>query len=152
MELLPKPLYRNLNRFWRRRQYRRLDKAARGRKKLAVAWFGGEPVRRKWKLRAPRRLRILQLIGRSPLKLWSKIKNGYINMMVNLAGNVGSLNTNNVFGAKRIPKSKPAHDRKSIVYSGDEVERRLIIEIYKALQIVSAHDHQHGDQEVVRAV
>ncbi|XP_030508968.2 uncharacterized protein LOC115723623 [Cannabis sativa] len=144
MELLPKPLYRNINRFWRRRKYRRLDDAARGRKKLAVARFGSEPVQRKWKLRAPKRLRILRLIGRSPLKLWSKIKSGYVNMMVSLAGNVGSLNTNNVFGAKRIPKSKPA--RNTIVYSGDEVERRLVIEIYKALQIISAHDHdQHGD-------
>ena len=145
MELLPKPFYRNLNRYWRRRRYRRLDETVRSRKKLQVIRFGGAPIRRNWKIRDPRRLRILRFIGTSPLKLWTKFKTAYINMMVNLAGSVGYLNTNNVFGGKRIPKSGPSND--STVYSGDEVERRLIIEIYKALQIISAHE----DQEV-RAV
>ncbi|PON77497.1 hypothetical protein PanWU01x14_026580 [Parasponia andersonii] len=147
MELLPKPLHRNLNRYWRRRQYRRLDETVRSRKKVQVTQFGGAPIRRNWKIRASRRLRILRLIGTSPLKLWKKFKTAYINMMVNLAGNVGYLNTNNVFGGKRIPKSRPESHK--IVYSSDEIERRLVIEIYKALQIVSAHDINH---EEVRAV
>lgn len=53
-----------------------------------------------------------------------------MNMMVSLAGNVGSLNTSNVFGGKRIPKERQVSH---VVYSTEEVENRLILEIYKAL-------------------
>lgn len=57
-----------------------------------------------------------------------------MNMMLNLAGNVGYLSTGNVFGEKRIPKARQA----PVVYSSEEVERRLIFEIYKALQSLQA--------------
>ena len=139
MELIPKPLHRNLNRYWRRRRYQRLDGAVNGRKKVQVTRFhGGPPPSRKWGVRATRRLRIMGLsLSQSPVKLWTKVKNAYINMMLSLAGNVGELNTNNVFGGKRIPKSRQI----PVVYSGGEIEDKLIFEIYKALQIVPPH-HQ----------
>lgn len=49
--------------------------------------------------------------------------------MVRLAGNVGSLNGNNVFGGKRIPKARQVAKG----YSGDAFEARLIYEISKVL-------------------
>ncbi|KAL5571316.1 hypothetical protein UlMin_020913 [Ulmus minor] len=136
MELLP--IKGNITRYWRRRKYQRLD-GSKGRKKAKIIRIGGAPTKR-WRvmLRTTRRLRI-KIGVLSPLKLWAKLKNAYINMMVNLAGTVGYLSTDNVFGAKRIPTSKSTDDK--IVYSGEEVERRLVLEIYKALQIISP-DHQ----------
>ncbi|XLS62181.1 hypothetical protein HN51_016409 [Arachis hypogaea] len=48
-----------------------------------------------------------------------------------LAGNIGSLNTQNnvVFGGKRIPKPRQF----SMRFSGDAFEARLIYEIFKTL-------------------
>ncbi|GMN28226.1 hypothetical protein TIFTF001_001968 [Ficus carica] len=133
-------LYRNLNRYWRRRGYRRLDGAAKGRKKIPVTRFhGGPPPSRTWRMRASRRLRIVGVsLWRSPVKLLTKIKHAYINMMLSLAGNVGYLNNDNVFGGKRIPKSRQV----PIAYSGSEIEQRLVLEIYKALQILPPPDHE----------
>ena len=53
-----------------------------------------------------------------------------MNMMVSLAGNVGYLNTSNIFGGKRVPKARQVSH---VVYSTEEVESRIILEIYKAL-------------------
>ncbi|EXC20537.1 hypothetical protein L484_027091 [Morus notabilis] len=136
MELIPKPFSRNLNRYWRRRRYERIDGARNGRKKIQVTRFHGAPPPSPKRLRATRRLRIIGLsLSQSPVKLWTKVKHAYINMMLSLAGNVGDLNTNNVFGGKRIPKSRQI----PVVYSGSEIEEKLIFEIYKALQMVPAH-------------
>ncbi|GMN28224.1 hypothetical protein TIFTF001_001967 [Ficus carica] len=133
-------LYRNLNRYRRRRGYRMLDGAANGRKKIPVTRFhGGPPPSRTWRMRASRRLQIIGVsLSRSPVKLMTKIKHAYINMMLSLAGNVGYLNTNNVFGGKRIPKSRQV----PIAYSGNEIEQRLVLEIYKALQVLPPRDHE----------
>lgn len=53
-----------------------------------------------------------------------------MDMMIHLAGNVGSLNTSKTFGGKRIPKARQVE---AVVYSSREVEERLVLEIYKAL-------------------
>uniref|UniRef100_A0A5B7A7E7 Uncharacterized protein n=1 Tax=Davidia involucrata TaxID=16924 RepID=A0A5B7A7E7_DAVIN len=114
-----------LKRYWRRRQYQRLDGAAKSRKNVKIIKIGGSPRRRFWKIKAIPKLR-LKIIA-SPLKLWTKFKNAYMNMMLNLAGNVGTLNTGNVFGGKRIPKARQVYS------TTDEFENRLLFEIYKAL-------------------
>lgn len=52
--------------------------------------------------------------------------------MNNWAGKVGYLNDANVFVGKMIPKAGQG-PAVNVVYSGDEVEKRLVLEIYKAL-------------------
>ncbi|XP_041002367.1 uncharacterized protein LOC121248076 [Juglans microcarpa x Juglans regia] len=129
MELIPKPIQGSLKRCWRRQRYQRLHDSKTSRKNLKITRLGDRGARRRgWRIRAIPKLR--WKIG-SPLKLWSMLKNTYINMMVNLAGNVGYLNTANVFGAKRIPKGRRQGPS---VYTVEEVENRLIFEIYKVLQ------------------
>jgi hypothetical protein len=88
--------------------------------------LGDSPAGRVWRIRAVPKLRLK--IG-SPLKLWTKLKNAYMNTMLSLAGNVGHLSNNNVFGGKRIPKARQV----PLAYSFEEIENRLIVEIYKAL-------------------
>ena len=105
---------------------------------MQVARFGGNiPPRRFWKIKAVPKLRLKKIIV-SPLKLLRKLKNSYLNLMFNLAGNVGSLNTDNVFGNKRIPKARDS----KVVYSSEEVENRLVSEIYKALVIMESNKSQ----------
>ncbi|XP_041007551.1 uncharacterized protein LOC121252134 [Juglans microcarpa x Juglans regia] len=129
MELIPKPIRGSLKRCWRRQQYQRLYGSKTNRRNMKVMRFGDSP-RRVWRIRsAIPKLR--WKIG-SPFKIWAKLKNAYINMMVNLAGNVGYLSTANVFGGKRIPKGRQG--TAAAVYSVEEVENRLIFEIYKVLQ------------------
>ncbi|KAF5457480.1 hypothetical protein F2P56_021580 [Juglans regia] len=129
MELIPKPIRGSLKRCWRRQQYQRLYGSKTNRRNMKVMRFGDSP-RRVWRIRsAIPKLR--WKIG-SPFKIWAKLKNAYINMMVNLAGNVGYLSTTNVFGGKRIPKGRQG--AAAAVYSVEEVENRLIFEIYKVLQ------------------
>ncbi|KAF3444312.1 hypothetical protein FNV43_RR14002 [Rhamnella rubrinervis] len=130
MELLPKKSYGNLKRIWRRRRYQRIEDETRIRKNVKVTRFGGGERKRYWKIKAVPKLRILRAVSSAPLKLFTKVKNAYMEMMLNLAGNVGQLNNNNAFGTKRIPRERKVD---AIVYSGSEVEERLVLEIYKAL-------------------
>ncbi|KAL0015366.1 hypothetical protein SO802_002435 [Lithocarpus litseifolius] len=99
MELIPKPVQGTLKRYWRRQRYQRLHGSKPVRKNVKITRFGGSPRRRVWRIRAVPKLRLKNF---TPLKLWTKIKNAYMNMMVSLAGNVGSLNTSNVFGGRRL--------------------------------------------------
>ncbi|WCJ25314.1 hypothetical protein M5689_007207 [Euphorbia peplus] len=131
MELLSSPITRTWRRYWRRKRYQRIDRGVRsGRRNMKVIRIGdhGSPARRVWKVKAAR-LRILK-IASSPLKLLSKIRNAYMNMMLNLAGNVGYLNNDNFFGNKRIPKARETSAR----ITNQEFEDRLVLEIYKALK------------------
>lgn len=137
MELLPKASYGNLKRYWRRRRYQRLEGTTQSRKNLKITKFGGTGPNRKWKIKALPKLRILRPF-RSPLKLLTKIKNSYMEMMINLAGNVGTLNTSTTFGGKRVPKARKSD---AIVYSSHQVEERLVLEIYKAL-VASRGGHE----------
>ena len=60
---------------------------------------------------------------KSPLKMLTNFKNGYMNSMLK------SLNTDNIFGGKQIPKApKVSKD-----YASDAFEVKLIYEISKAL-------------------
>ena len=55
-----------------------------------------------------------------------KLKNGYMNMMLNL----GSSSSAKGFGEKRIPK---AHQSSTATYTTTEFDNRLVFEIYKSL-------------------
>lgn len=125
MEVVSTPHHGSLKRYWRRRQYHRLDGATGNKKNVRVTRFGGK-ARRAWKIKAIPKLRLKIL---SPLKLWGKLKDAYINMMLSVAGNNGALNNPNTFGARRIPKARKV----PVVYSKDEFDGRLVYEIYKVL-------------------
>ncbi|KAG8384110.1 hypothetical protein BUALT_Bualt04G0083900 [Buddleja alternifolia] len=116
----------SLRRQWRsRRGYNRVSPS--NRRNLKVARFGSAGnSKRSWRLRLAPKLRLVRLA--SPLKLWYKFKNAYMNMMLKFATNSGSSNSGNIFGAKRIPK---ARDVPNMGYSRTEFENRLIFEIYK---------------------
>ncbi|KAI6691520.1 hypothetical protein NL676_028348 [Syzygium grande] len=131
MDLLAKPFEGSSKRYWRRRKYRRLD-GGHGRR-LQVGRLGGGGntggPRRSWKIKIARKLR-LRTIYYSPFKIFVRLRDTYVNMMVRLAGKVGSLNTDGFFGGKQAAKPR----RPRIVYSSEEVEARLVYEMYKALQ------------------
>ncbi|OIT03067.1 hypothetical protein A4A49_00253 [Nicotiana attenuata] len=121
MELIPKIFLRNLNKQWRRRKYHHLDGV--GRNNMKVTRFGGK--RAIWRIKAVPKLKLKMF---SPLKLWKKLKNAYINMMLNLSGNVSYLSSGNVFDGKRIPKARQVQ----VGYTNTEFENRLM-HIYKSL-------------------
>lgn len=97
------------------------DESNAERKNMKVVKFGGNS-KRGWKIRVAKKLKLKMSL--SPLKLWKKIKTGYVNMMLNL-GNGGS----SVFGEKRIPQARQLQ----ITYAPTEFENRLVLEIYKSL-------------------
>ncbi|KAK6151018.1 hypothetical protein DH2020_015950 [Rehmannia glutinosa] len=115
----------SLRRQWKRRGYNRLSPT--NRRNTKVARFGAANSKRSWRLRLAPKLRLIRLA--SPLKLWSRLKNAYVNMMLRFANNSGSSNSVNVFGVKRIPKARDA----KMAYSRTEFENRLIFEIYKSM-------------------
>ncbi|KAL8472635.1 hypothetical protein ACS0TY_029732 [Phlomoides rotata] len=122
MELIP--FAGSLSRQWRRRSgYNRLS--PKNRRSMKVAQFGAG--KRSWRLRLAPKLRLLRLA--SPVKLLYKLKSVYTNMMLKLATNIGTSNSNNVFGTKRIPKSRDA----KMEHSRTEFENRLVFEIYKSM-------------------
>ncbi|XAR51507.1 hypothetical protein NMG60_11006154 [Bertholletia excelsa] len=125
MDGLAYPFNGALKRRWRKRQYRRLDNSAPNRRKAKTSAFGGRP-RRFWRVKVVPKL---QLKIASPSKLWSKLKNAYINMMMSLAGNVSSLNNGDVFRGKRVAGAR----RISVTYTDKEFENRMIYEIFKSL-------------------
>jgi len=126
MELAPRSFYGSWKRYWRRKRYQRFDGAITARKNIKVTRFGGGP-RRVWKIKAVPRLRILKSIA-SPLKVMSKLKNAYINMMLSMAGNVDGTN---VFGNKRVPRRRQV--KATNCPSTEAFEKRLVYEIYKNL-------------------
>ncbi|KAL2329493.1 hypothetical protein Fmac_017074 [Flemingia macrophylla] len=129
--LFPKgTLYGGIKSYLRRRRYGRLHGGATtGRRKMMVVRLKSSP-RKYWKIRALPRLR---WVVRSPLKMLRKLKNAYMNFMLRVAGKVGAINVDNIFGEKRIPKAPLSKG-----YSGAEFEARLIFEISKTL--VAAHE------------
>ncbi|XP_010252982.1 PREDICTED: uncharacterized protein LOC104594383 [Nelumbo nucifera] len=125
MEIFSVPFYGSLKRYMRRRRYQRLDGTVTGRKNMKIVRFGGN-ARRVWKIRAIPKLRLKIC---SPAKILVRLREAYMDMMLKLAGNVGYLNNNSIFGSKRIPKAREV----KTVSSNEEFEMRLVLEIYKSL-------------------
>ncbi|XVF20723.1 hypothetical protein REPUB_Repub12eG0027700 [Reevesia pubescens] len=126
MELLQKSFPTTLKRYWRRRQYQRINgEVIKHKKNIKIKRIGGGS-RRFWRIKAIPKLH-WKIV--SPIKLLTKLKHAYMNMMIKLAGNVGYLNTDNTFGGKRIPKARKG----PMAYSSNEFQDRLVYEIYKSL-------------------
>ncbi|KAK1357480.1 Phytochrome interacting factor 3 [Heracleum sosnowskyi] len=86
--------------------------------------LGGSP-KRSWRMKSVPKLKF-KLILSSPMRLWRKLKNGYMNMMLNL----GSSSSASGFGEKRIPKARQSS---TATYTTTEFDNRLVFEIYKSL-------------------
>ncbi|OVA15678.1 hypothetical protein BVC80_1311g7 [Macleaya cordata] len=149
------PIYWKLKRYWRRKRYERLYDVERNwdnNKKLKVVYLGGEKnKKRNWglRIRVIPKLRVKILILSPMMKFLARIRDGYINMMLRLAGtSVGSslndITTSNAFLAKRIPRAREVVVNKTS--SNTELDTKLILEIYKLL-MVSRHEqlleHHH---------
>lgn len=128
----PIPNYNSSERYWRRRGYQKLNDARK--KNVRVIRLKGpsssSSSSRRWRIKAVPKL-CFKIIIASPLRLWTKFRNSYIRKMNNLAGKVGSLNNESAFGTKRIPNQ--ARQGARVVYSSEEIEDRLVLEIYKVL-------------------
>ncbi|KAJ6718824.1 hypothetical protein OIU79_006649 [Salix purpurea] len=121
MEMISSTCCENVKRCWRRRRYQRLNGA--NKRKLTIARLGSG---RRWKLRAVPKLHMKIA---SPIKLLAKFHDAYIGMMIRVAANMASLNSKGFFRGKRVARDQHI----STVSSGDEVDSRLLLEIYKRL-------------------
>ncbi|XP_020220048.1 uncharacterized protein LOC109803013 [Cajanus cajan] len=128
--LLPKPTYGGIKRYLRRRRYQRLggDNNNGGGKKTKIVKPRRSP-RRHFRMKSVPRL--TWMVIRSPLKMLAKLRNAYMNLMLR------SINTESMFGEKRIAKADPHHVSKGY-YKSDAFEARLIFEISKSL--VASHE------------
>ncbi|EEF36080.1 conserved hypothetical protein [Ricinus communis] len=127
MEMISSACYDTLKRCWRRRRYQRLHCSTNSKRKLKIIRLGGAATRRIWKLRttAPK----LQWKLLSPVRILVNFHDAYVDMMIRLANNMGKLNGRGVFGRKKFAKDKQI----SMVSCGEEVDTRLVLEIYKRL-------------------
>ncbi|KAF5745238.1 hypothetical protein HS088_TW07G00821 [Tripterygium wilfordii] len=123
------PGYDNLKRYWRRRQYQRLFNNKRNIKVVRLG--GGEGGGGSANGGRRRRIRILiprlRLKFLSPIKLLAKFHDAYVAMMVRLA-----INANNakLFAGKKVARTS---QQVSMVASGEQVDTKLVLEIYKRL-------------------
>ncbi|CAN0913677.1 hypothetical protein LINGRAHAP2_LOCUS28081 [Linum grandiflorum] len=132
MELIPT----SWNRYWRRNRYQRLNDAPLRKRNIRVARLGGGGgggERLGWRIKVVAKVR-LRVVVTAPLKMVARLKNSYVDMMVKLAGSVGSLNTNRVFGNKRIPKARQLR----MSCSDEEFRNRIIYEMFK--NVSAAHE------------
>ncbi|KAK1357476.1 Glycosyl transferase family 8 family protein [Heracleum sosnowskyi] len=95
------------------------------RKSVKAVTLGGSP-KRSWRIKNVPKLK-LKLILSSPMRLWKKVKNGYMNMMLNLGSSSSSASG---FGEKRKPKARQSS---RVTYTNTEFDNRLVFEIYKSL-------------------
>lgn len=129
MAILPAGEYfESLRRHWRRRKYQRISGATHSKRKLQVLRLGGGAAdaprrRRLWRIR-----RIPKLHWKivSPIKLLAKLSDAYAGMMICLA--------NKMANGGFLRGKKPAKPRHLVWAStGDQVDTRLVEEIYKQL-------------------
>ncbi|WOG92897.1 hypothetical protein DCAR_0312174 [Daucus carota subsp. sativus] len=99
------------------------------RKSMKTVTLGGSP-KRSWRMKSVPKLKF-KLILSSPMRLWRKLKNRYMNLMLN----IGSSSSANGFGEKRVPKARQSSRVSS---SNTEFDNRLVFEIYKSL--VTSHE------------
>ncbi|KAL2504366.1 Uncharacterized protein Adt_19987 [Abeliophyllum distichum] len=124
MEIISNPLNGTLSKRQQRRR-RGYNRSTNRKNNMKTIQFGGATTR-SWRFRLTPKLGLKMA---SPLKLWFKLKNAYMNVMLKLATNSGTSKDGNIFGAKRIPKVRQVPTD----YSRTEFDNRLIHEIYKSM-------------------
>ncbi|MCV2423761.1 hypothetical protein LNV47_24570, partial [Paucibacter sp. DJ4R-1] len=105
MEIISRPF--NGRNYWKKNGYTLLNGADNTHRKIQVVQIGGgeaarRPEKRVWRLKKARKV----LVRLSPKRLWVKLREGYINMMLRVAGDVGRLNGGADFMGKRIPRGR----------------------------------------------
>ncbi|CAI0547609.1 unnamed protein product [Linum tenue] len=135
MEIFGTKFYSSGDRHWRRKRYQKLQQDGSIRNKnIRIARLGASSSRKlAWRIKVVHKLR-LRIVMAAPLKLAAKLKNGYLDLMVRLAGSVGYLNTNLVFGNRRVPKAR--HVKSTC--TNEEFRNRIIYEMFK--NISAAHE------------
>lgn len=121
MEMVSTSYYENTKRYWRRRRYQRLSGSNNIKRKVKVERLGDKETRglcRSWKIR---KLRVSKLVA--------KFHDYYVDMMIGLAGNVAKSNRVGIAGKRVVAKDQQV----SVVSCGEEVDSRLVLEIYKRL-------------------
>ncbi|KAH7847421.1 hypothetical protein Vadar_025866 [Vaccinium darrowii] len=138
MDGLPVPFNGTPKSHWRRRKYPRLlDATVPKRKKLKIIRLGGKP-RPLWRIKAVPKFPLKVV---SPLNVWTKLKDAYINMMLKFAGNFASISNNgDVFRGMRIANSPQVPVACS--NSKEEYESKMVFEIFKSL--LAYHNHIEG--------
>ncbi|CAO2817219.1 unnamed protein product [Amaranthus hypochondriacus] len=121
--------------YWRKKGYNLLD-GVENKRKIQVVKINGNggsnnKFKRFWRVRKSLKLKGLKNVIISPKKLWNKFKNGYVNMMLKMAGEVGKINGGIEFEKKKISQARNVRVK---FKNQQEFEARLVIEIYKALQ------------------
>ncbi|KAJ4709864.1 Transcriptional repressor NrdR like [Melia azedarach] len=124
MAILSLAYYESLKRYWRRRKYQRINGVKRKKLRILRLGGGGSP-RRIWRIRRRNPKQHLKLI--SPIKLLEKFHEAYVGMMIAVAKKMANPNSNN--GGKKVAKDRQV----SLVSSGEEVDSKMVVEIYKKL-------------------
>ncbi|XP_074306300.1 uncharacterized protein LOC141641541 [Silene latifolia] len=132
MESISKPF--NGKNYWKKRGYNLLDGAAQTKRNMPVIQIRGNKVTNKktrfWRIKKSAKLASLKKVFVSPKNLWQKFKNGYINMMLRMAGDTGKINGGSEFGKKKISQARNVR----VKYKNfDEFEARIVLEIYRSL-------------------
>ncbi|CAL1390677.1 unnamed protein product [Linum trigynum] len=137
MEIFGTKIHSTRDRYWRSKRYQKLQDGATRNKNVRIARLGdnnkGGGYKLVWKIKVVPKLR-LRVVAAAPVKLAARLKNGYMDMMVRLAGSVGYLNTQMVFGNKRIPKARQVR----MSATDDQFQRRIVYEMLK--NISAAHE------------
>ncbi|KAI4321272.1 hypothetical protein MLD38_034671 [Melastoma candidum] len=81
---------------------------------------------RSWRIRIVPKI-VVPAIWSPSVKLLARLRDAYLNAMINVAGK----NWGNVFGGKRITRAREASP---VIYSYNEVENRIVLELFKALK------------------
>ncbi|XP_021754995.1 uncharacterized protein LOC110720301 [Chenopodium quinoa] len=136
MEKISRPF--NGSNYWKKNGYNLLDGASETKRNIQVVKIKGgsndsttRNFRRFWRIKKTLKFKSLRkTITHTPKKLWHTFKNGYVNMMLKIAGGVGQIDGGVEFENKRISQAK--HFK--IKYKNqDDFEARLVFEIYKSL-------------------
>ncbi|GMH04328.1 hypothetical protein Nepgr_006167 [Nepenthes gracilis] len=128
MEIISRPF--NGRNYWKKRGYKLLDGATTRKRSVRVVKIKSSDRPSTvagffWRIRRSPKLRLKMIC--SPKTLWSKFRDGYINMMLRMAGdrysNGGSEFQGKISKARHVP----------VKLSSEGFERRLVLEIYKSL-------------------
>ncbi|PIA33439.1 hypothetical protein AQUCO_04100099v1 [Aquilegia coerulea] len=117
-------IYESLKRYWKRRNYQRLEGGAtKSKNNFKIMRFGASN-------RSHKPLPELQTKSQeSRRKLVVKFHDAYLEMMLGLSFKIRSLDGENMFGRKRIPKAGKVN--KGSLF--EENEKKLFFEIYSIL-------------------
>ncbi|KAL5761208.1 hypothetical protein ACOSP7_019741 [Xanthoceras sorbifolium] len=140
MEILPMAYYESLKRYLRRRRYQRLSASTTHnyKRKIRVTRLGSPPGGsnsnrgRVWRIRRKAaRVQLKNMV--SPIKVLARFHEVYVNMMIYLAKKMASSSdiiNGGVFRGKKVASGRR---QVALVSSGEEVDSKLVMEMYKRI-------------------